>query len=501
MDLTSLNKDRKKRNHSVDLPNMVYGKVPPQAKEIEETILGALMVEPSAFNIVDGIIRAEMFYVEANQNIYSAIKGLQSKGKPFDILTVVEELKMREQLDAVGGPFYVTKLTNGVVTATPQHLETWCGIILDKWTSRELIKISGEIIGMAYEDSDKPQETLTEASSRLNDLANGITRARIITMSDNCKSWASEMDRRISQSDKGLLPGITSGFEAIDNITLGWQPGDFISFYAMQSVGKTALCLNMVVNAAKAGYPSAFGSREMRVTALMDRIVAAEAAIKMRDLRSGKIEPTEYRKILNETFRQIEKLPLYLYNAAGDTWQDTRQKYRNLKNKAGLVLGVDDYFQLGKDSDSRGKSREQYLSTISGETKQTALMLDLAIIMPSQVAAKEISKSKEKWVPRLNDGRETDALANDCDIIGTIYRPEYQGTLVDEEGNKTTGETIIQFVKNRQGGRNDKVYLHGDLSIQKFYSKNDVKAIPFDLEKKNEEFDEGFNETENLRFK
>ncbi|MEJ7672085.1 MAG: DnaB-like helicase N-terminal domain-containing protein [Chitinophagaceae bacterium] len=176
MDLTNLNKDRKTRRKSgsLDLGTMMYGKVPPQAKDLEEAVLGAIMLEKSAFDTVTEILKPQCFYVEANQRIYSSMQGLQLKNLPIDLLTVVEELKVREELDLVGGPYYVSKLTNAVVSSA--NIEAHSRIILQKFIQRELIRISGEIIGDAYEDSTDVFDLLDESEAKLFEITNNHLR-------------------------------------------------------------------------------------------------------------------------------------------------------------------------------------------------------------------------------------------------------------------------------------------------------------------------------------
>ena len=175
MDLTNLNKDRKqKRRSSLDLGTMVYGKVPPQAKDLEEAVLGAIMLEKTAFDTVVEILKPECFYVDAHQRIFSAMQSLSNKSQPIDILTVVEELRSREELEMVGGPYYVTKLTNAVVSSA--NIEAHARIILQKFIQRELIRISGEIIGDAYEDSTDVFDLLDDAESKLFEITNNHLR-------------------------------------------------------------------------------------------------------------------------------------------------------------------------------------------------------------------------------------------------------------------------------------------------------------------------------------
>src|ERR1051325_7423687 len=235
MDLTNLNKDRNKtrRRGSIDLSTMVYGKVPPQAKDLEEAVLGAIMLEKSAFDTVVEILKPECFYVESHQRIYRAMQGLQQKNQPIDILTVVEELKFREELDIVGGPYYVTRLTNAVVSSA--NIEAHSRIILQKFIQRELIRISGEIIGDAYEDSTDVFDLLDEAESKLFEITNNHLRKDYASIDTVLvKTYQRIEDLRHKNED---TTGVPTGFHNLDRITYGWQNTDLIILAARPSVG------------------------------------------------------------------------------------------------------------------------------------------------------------------------------------------------------------------------------------------------------------------------
>src|ERR1700730_74282 len=238
MDLTNLNKDREmRRKPAVDLSTMVYGKIPPQAKELEEAVLGAIMLEKSAFDTVVEILKPECFYLEGHQRIYKAMQSLAQKSQPIDILTVVEELKMREELEIVGGPYYVTKLTNSVVSSA--NIETHSRIILQKFIQRELIRISGEIIGDAYEDSTDVFDLLDDAESKLFEITNNHLKKNFDELPTVlAKAYSRIEELRNSKQD---ITGVPSGFASLDKITNGFQPTDLIIIAARPSVGKTAL--------------------------------------------------------------------------------------------------------------------------------------------------------------------------------------------------------------------------------------------------------------------
>ncbi len=246
MDLTNLNKDRKqRRKSSLDLGTMVYGKVPPQAKDLEEAVLGAIMLEKSAFDTVIEILKPECFYVEAHQRIFKAMQSLANKSQPIDILTVVEELRSKEELEMVGGPYYVTKLTNAVVSSA--NIEAHSRIILQKFIQRELIRISGEIIGDAYEDSTDVFDLLDDAESKLFEITNNHLRKNFDTIdSVLVKTIQRIEDLRHKNED---VTGVPSGFSSLDRVTYGWQNTDLIILAARPAVGKTAFALNLARNA------------------------------------------------------------------------------------------------------------------------------------------------------------------------------------------------------------------------------------------------------------
>src|ERR1041384_5889512 len=237
MDITNLNKERKqRRKSSPDLSTMVYGKIPPQAKDLEEAVLGAVMLEKSAFDTVIEILKPECFYVEAHQLIYRAMQSLANKSQPIDILTVVEELRFKEELEMVGGPYYVTKLTNAVVSSA--NIESHARIILQKFIQRELIRISGEIIGDAYEDSTDVFDLLDDAESKLFEITNNHLRKDYNTIDSVLVNTIKRIeDLRHKNED---VSGVPSGFASLDRITYGWQNTDLIILAARPSVGKTA---------------------------------------------------------------------------------------------------------------------------------------------------------------------------------------------------------------------------------------------------------------------
>ena len=465
MDLTSLNKDRKRRKPSIDMSTMVYGKVPPQAKELEEAVLGAIMLEKSAFDTVTEIVKPECFYVEANQLIFKAMQGLQQKSMPIDILTVVEELKMREQLDAVGGPYYVTKLTNSVVSTA--NIDAHARIVLQKFIQRELIRISGEIIGDAYEDSTDVFDLLDDSETKMFNITNNYLKKNFEDIGNVLAKTINRIDELRTKTDD--ISGVPSGFPTMDRVTYGWQPTDLIILAARPSVGKTAFALNLARNAAlhpTKPVPVGFFSLEMGASQLVQRILSAESEIKMEKISRGKLENHEYEQLLSKGIKKLEVAPIFIDDTAALNIFEFRAKARRLVNKHNVGLIIIDYLQLMSGTNDRGSNREQEISNISRNLKALAKELNVPIIALSQLS-RAVETRKESKMPQLSDLRESGAIEQDADMVMFIYRPEYYEVMNNEHGESTHGETHIRIAKHRNGSL-ETIKLRAKLDIQKF---------------------------------
>ena len=466
MDLTGLNKDRKtRRKAGVDLSTMVYGKVPPQAKELEEAVLGAIMLEKSAFDTVTEILKPECFYVEANQLIYRAMQGLQQKSMPIDILTVVEELKMREQLDMVGGPYYVTKLTNAVVSTA--NIDAHARIVLQKFIQRELIRISGEIIGDAYEDSTDVFDLLDESEGKMFNITNNYLKKNFEDIGNVLAKTINRIDELRNRKED--ISGVTSGFASMDKVTYGWQRTDLIILAARPAVGKTAFALNLARNAALNPIkptPVGFFSLEMSASQLVQRILSAESEILMEKISRGKLEDYEYQQLHTKGIKRLEQAPLYIDDTAALNIFEFRAKARRLVNKHNVGLIIIDYLQLMCGSGERNMNREQEISNISRSLKALAKELNIPIIALSQLS-RAVETRKESKMPQLSDLRESGAIEQDADMVMFIYRPEYYEIGTNEMGESTKGETHVRIAKHRNGGL-ETIKFKANLAIQKF---------------------------------
>ncbi len=467
MDLTNINKDRKaRRKTSPDLSTMVYGKVPPQAKELEEVVLGAIMLEKSAFDTVVEILKPECFYVEAHQRIYRAMQSLQQKNQPIDILTVVEELKYREELDIIGGAYYVTRLTNAVISSA--NIEAHSRIILQKFIQRELIRISGEIIGDAYEDSTDVFDLLDDAESKLFEITNNHLRKNFDSIDTVLVKTVQRIEDMRNRNED--ITGVPSGFHGLDRVTYGWQNTDLIILAARPAVGKTAFALNLARNAAlhpTKSTPVALFSLEMSSSQLVQRILSAESEIWLDKISRGRLEEHEMKQLYAKGIQKLAQAPIFIDDTAALNIFELRAKCRRLKNKYNIGLIIIDYLQLMSGTGDRNSNREQEISRISRDLKGLAKELSVPIIALSQLS-REVEKRKEgNKIPQLSDLRESGAIEQDADMVMFLYRPEYYDITANEHGESNKGETHVRIAKHRNGSL-ENVKLRALLHIQKF---------------------------------
>jgi replicative DNA helicase len=468
MDLTNLNRDKKnRRKTSLDLSTMIYGKVPPQAKDLEEAVLGAIMLEKGAFDTVIEILKPECFYVDGHQRVFKAMQGLANKSQPIDILTVVEELRFKEELDLVGGPYYVTKLTNSVVSSA--NIEAHSRIVLQKFIQRELIRISGEIIADAYEDSTDVFDLLDQAESKIYEVTSSHLRNNYETIdSVLVKTIQRIEDLRHKNED---ITGVPSGFKSLDRITYGWQPTDLIILAARPSVGKTALALNLARNAALHATkptPVAVFSLEMSAGQLVQRILSAESEIWLEKIARGKMEEHEMKQLYARGIQRLAQAPIFIDDTPALNIFELRAKCRRLKNASNIGLIIIDYLQLMSGTgENRNGNREQEISNISRNLKGLAKELQVPIIALSQLS-REVEKRKDgNKMPQLSDLRESGAIEQDADMVCFLYRPEYYDVTQNEMGESNRGETHIRIAKHRNGSL-DTIKLKALLHIQKF---------------------------------
>lgn len=449
-----------------DLGNMVYGKVPPQAKELEEAVLGAIMLEKDKLSdVLEVLSKPECFYIDAHQRIYAAIKRLPEKGQVVDLLTVTEELKKSDELELIGGAYYLTKLTANVVTSA--HVIAHARIVMEKYIQRELIKICGEMIANAYEDKSDVFDLMDKAESDLFEISNNFLRKNYSSMQEILVETIDQVAK--AREEKDDITGVPSGFPSLDAITGGWQKTDLIILAARPAVGKTAFALNLAMNAAM--HPTkpkgvAIFSLEMGNTQIVKRMLSCTTQVRLENISRGKMEDYEFEQ-LTRKMEPLAKAPIFIDDQAGLNIFELRAKCRRLKTKNDIGMVIIDYLQLMQGSDKAG-NREQEISKISRELKGLAKELDIPVLALSQLSRAVETRSGDRGkIPQLSDLRESGAIEQDADMVMFIYRPEYHGIVNDENGQPLEGETHINIAKHRNGSL-DTVKLKAILEYQQF---------------------------------
>ncbi len=458
------------RNRKPDLTTMVYGKVPPQAPDLEEAVLGAVMLEKDKLAEVLEIIQSEdCFYVDAHQKIYAAIRRLFDKGMPVDLLTVTEELRKNNELDIIGGAYYLTRLTMSVVSSA--HVEAHARIVMEKFIQRELIRISGLVISDAYEDSTDVFDLLDKAESGLYEITDKHLRKNFKSLKEVLVRTVHEIEEAKNKKDD--ITGVPSGFEGLDKLTSGWQKTDLIILAARPAVGKTAFCLNLAMNAALHSpqpFPVAFFSLEMGSGQIVKRMLAATTEVSMNAITKGHMQEHEFVQ-MTQRMNKLATAPIFLDDQAALNIFELRAKARRLKQRHNIQLIIIDYLQLMQATIDRGGNREQEISKISRDLKALAKELEIPIIALSQLN-RGVESRKESKVPQLSDLRESGAIEQDADMVMFLYRPEYYGINNDPMGNPVEGETHIHIAKHRNGST-DTVKVRFLKEFQKFVDMPD----------------------------
>jgi len=431
--------------------NLQMGKLPPQAVDVEEAVLGALMLEKDALTAVIDILKPECFYKDAHQEIFTIIQQLFQRSETIDILTVTHALKKAGKLDIVGGAYYISQLTQRIASAA--NVEFHARIILQKFIQRELIRISGETIRDAYEDSTDVLTLLDNAEKNLFAVAEGNLRRNFEGVPAILKKAVSEIEAASLKSDG--LTGVPSGFTELDRVTNGWQKADLIIIAARPGMGKTAFVLSMARNAAVMfNKPVAFFSLEMSSLQLVNRLISSEAEIPSDKIRKGQLQQYEWEQ-LNSKIKPLTQAPIYIDDTPALSIFEFRAKCRRLVAEKKVECIIIDYLQLMvAGTDNRTGNREQEISLISRSLKAVAKELSVPVIALSQLSrAVETRGSSKK--PQLSDLRESGAIEQDADMVMFIYRPEYYGLSEDENANSTLGMAEVNVAKNRNGALRD----------------------------------------------
>ncbi len=433
-----------KKEEQVNLETLM-GTTPPQALELEQAVLGALLVEPNCVeDTLDELSTEECFYSEKHKIIYGAIRKIYGEHNPVDLLTVLSELRAQDKLEEAGGAPYLAELSSRIASAA--RVEYYTKVIKEKYIQRELITASYKILKTAFDDSVKMNELVDMAQTEIYKAIDSNTSKDAQSITDAINDVIANLEEL--QKQEGRYSGVPSGFPSLDDITLGWQASDLIILAARPSVGKTAFALNVARNAAVQNFPVAFFSLEMPVRQLVTRMLVSESGIDGKKLKGGsKMETADWKR-LEEAIVKLSKATLYIAATPSLPVMEFRSKAMRLVKQKGVRLIVVDYLQLMQGPSELRGMREQEVAAISRTLKSTAKELNVPIIALSQLSRQAVNRQGSNNRPQLSDLRESGSIEQDADMVLFIHRLDYQGLA---EGEVKPGETKLIIAKHRNG--------------------------------------------------
>lgn len=444
-------KSKQRRRNETPLISEL-GRIPPQAKELEEAVLGALMLEKDAYSFVSELLKAECFYEHAHQLIFAAIMELAMFQSPIDMLTVIEQLRKQGDLDAVGGAFYIAQLTSKVGSSA--HIEYHARIIAQKFLARELISYTAGVQNKAFDETQDIDDLMQEAEGKLFEISQRNVKKDAIQINPVIKEAISLIEKAFNQKEG--LSGLRSGFHELDKITSGWQNSDLVIIAARPAMGKTAFVLSMMRNMAiNFNTPVAMFSLEMSNVQLVNRLIVNVCDLSGEKIKKGNLDNAEWEQ-LDCKVKELYNAPIYVDDTATLSVFELRTKARRLVREHNVRCLIIDYLQLMNASGMSFGSREQEVGTISRSLKGLAKELNIPIIALSQLnRGVESRQGSEGKRPQLSDLRESGAIEQDADMVCFIHRPEYYKITEDERGNDLRGLAEIIIAKHRNGATGD----------------------------------------------
>ena len=439
---------RKSQAVNLDTLGLEMGNKPPQALDVEEAVLGAILVEPSCVEQAMEDLTPSCFYDKRHQMIFEAMCKLVTDHISVDIITVSSRLKEMGNLEAVGGPVVLADLSQNVGSAA--HIEYYIRILKQKSIQRDLITASYDILKQSYDDSIKVDDLIDSAQTKIYSAIQSNVKKEVQDIGSVINSVMGEIEKL---QDKVGLSGVPSGFHSIDEVTQGWQPSDLIILAARPSVGKTAFALNLARNASVMHHmPVAFFSLEMSANQLAKRLMTSESGLSADKIKGGtKLEPYEWEQ-LEYKLKSLSKAPLYIDDTPGLPLMEFRTKVKTLVKNKGVRLVFVDYLQLMQGPSELRGFREQEVAAISRTLKATAKELNVPIIALSQLSRNAVQRTGGSGKPQLSDLRESGSIEQDADMVIFIHRPDYIGLSENPEDKE---KTQIIIAKHRNGETKD----------------------------------------------
>lgn len=479
----------KRSSVNLDGISLEMGIKPPQAIDVEEAVLGALLVEPEVVSSALDDIDANCFYKEANRKVFEAISALASERSPIDIYTVSQQLQKNGTFEEVGGAYFLTQLSLKIGAAA--HIEQHCRILRQKYVQRTLITNSYAVLKDAFDDSVNVDALLDKAQEAIFSIVESNIKNDVRPIHSIINDAIEDISK--NQERGNGLSGLPSGMEGLDRKTLGWQPSDLIIVAARPSMGKTAFVLNIARNmTVDYNIPVAFFTLEMPSIQLVKRLMISETGLSSDKIKGGvPLESYEWVQ-LNERIKGLAKAPLYIDESSALSVGEFRTKARRMVQKYGVKMIIIDYLQLMTGPQELRGMREQEVAAISRALKATAKELNVPIIALSQLNRSVVTRTGSNSRPQLSDLRESGSIEQDADIVMFVHRYDY-GVTPDDPND--IGRTDIIIAKHRNGEtcdvpmrfRSSEMRFVDDISQSAFLSKENNYTVSHVNSKMNED--------------
>lgn len=444
-----MQQNKSNRNRNFDMADMVYGKVPPQSRSLEEVVLGAIMLEKNALIKVYNILKPEHFYVDAHMRIYKAILSLESRSKPIDILMVVEELKSTGDLEIVGGPYYVNKLTNSVVSSA--NIVPHARIIQAQWIKRQMITICGNIVNDGFENTTDPFDMVEQLKADLYKVEYEIQH----TYEQGIDEVAVEYIKERMDFDSGTRSGVKTGFREWDALNGFLEPGEIYTIGARPAMGKTSLAIELTKRISETT-PMGFFSLEMRKKQIFQRCIGNKFKIpnwKFKQYGSG---DEDFMAQLHEGVQWWVNLNLFLDDFQEATIEYIRGKVKYWVAKHGIKIIIIDFLQDVYFDEEKAKymSDVQRINHIIRNLKIVLKEVGIPGILLSQLS-REVEKRTGPKRPKMSDLKNSGNIEQSSYQVMLLHRPEYYGETVDEDGRDTRGLCYGYIDKFRDGAQKE----------------------------------------------
>ena len=466
---------RRKDPKIVEVPSMdSMGHIQPQNLEMETAVLGALINEQDSFPLVAEILKPESFYDHKNQIVFEAIRDLASQTQPVDVMTVVDQLNKKGQLDEIGGMQYVAALSNAVISSA--HIEYHARIIQQKFLARQLITFASRVQQSAFDPGSDVDVLMQNAQGQLFEMSQSNMKKDYTQINPVIKEALDQLQKAAANTSG--ISGLSSGFEKLDKMTSGWQNSDLIIIAARPAMGKTAFVISMIRKiAVDMKQPVAMFSLEMANVQLVNRLIVNVCEITGDKIKSGQLNPQEWES-LDAKVRLLYDAPIYVDDTPSLSVFELRTKARRLVREHDVKIIMIDYLQLMNASGMNFNSRQEEVSTISRSLKQLAKELQIPIIALSQLnRSVENRQGDDGKRPQLSDLRESGAIEQDADMVCFIHRPEYYKIYQDEKGHDLRGMAQFIIAKHRNGAVGD-VLLRFKSEFARFMDPDEERYIP-----------------------